>query len=231
MPAKIFFTGKQRTTNSEQSIKEVITKLNLASRPFRNRTLPYLIALLLLAFSVGGAILCFAKLREIRQNNELAKRDIVEIEQKIKDLTTKGELVQQELTPEQRALLIGAHKLVANKSFGWSRLFADLEQVLPGSVSASRITVENVFKDGDRVKAELEFAVLSRDYQSVAVMIDNMNNSGVFKAELRGQDLQKTERLTYSEFTLRLIYTPYYSLPSAAANSSDLTLNQQGGNQ
>jgi Tfp pilus assembly protein PilN len=206
----------------------VITKLNLASRPFRNRTLPYLLALLLLAFSVGGAILCFAKLRDIRKQNEIAKAEITQMEAKLKELNDKGSLVQQELSPDQRALLIGAHKLVANKAFGWSRLFADLEQVLPGSVSASRITVENVFKDGDRIKAELNFAVLSRDYQSVAAMIDNMNNSGVFKAELRGQDLQKTERLTYTEYTLHLIYTPYYGLPTA--NKSDLA-QEQGGNQ
>ncbi len=207
----------------------MITKLNLASRPFRNRTLPYLLALLLLAFSVGGAILCFAKLNDIKSQNELAKANIIEMQTKFKELTNKGELVQQELSPDQRALLIGAHKLVANKAFGWSRLFADLEQVLPGSVSASRITVENVFKDGDRIKAELNFAVLSRDYQGVAQMIDNMNNSGVFKAELRGQDLQKNERLTYTEYTLHLIYTPYYSLPTA--NKSDLAQEQSGGQQ
>jgi Tfp pilus assembly protein PilN len=205
----------------------VITKLNLASRPFRNRTLPYLIALVLLAFSVGGAILCFAELRDVGTDNELAKKDIADIEAKLKELNTKGELVQQELPPADRARLIGAHKLVANKSFGWSKLFSDLENVLPGDVSASRISVENIFKDGDRVKAELDFAVLSRDYQSVAVMIDNMNNSGVFKAELRGQDRQKTERSVYSEYTLHLIYTPYYSLPTT--NPSDLA--QQGGNQ
>jgi Tfp pilus assembly protein PilN len=206
----------------------VINKLNLASRPFRNRTLPYLIALLLLAFSVGGAILCFAKLNDIRNNNELAKDEIKLMEAELKELNNKGDLVQQELSPDQRALLIGAHKLVANKSFGWSRLFSDLEQVLPGSVSASRISVENIFKDGDRIKAELDFAVLSRDYQSVAEMIDRMNNSGVFKAELRGQDLQKTDRLTYTEYTLHLIYTPNYVLPTA--NQSDVA-QQQGGNQ
>lgn len=207
----------------------MINKLNLASRPFRNRTLPYLIALFLLALSVAGAVLCFAKLRDIYDKNEVAKTEIEQMERDLKELNSKGELVQQELTPEQRALLIGAHKLAANKSFGWSRLFADLEIVLPGSVSASRVSVENVFKEGDQVKAELDFAVLSRDYQSIAVMIDNMNNSGVFKAELRGQDLQKTDRLTFTEYTLRLIYTPRYGY--STANQSDVALEQQGGNQ
>jgi Tfp pilus assembly protein PilN len=207
----------------------VITKLNLASRPFRNRTLPYLIALLLLAFSVGGAILCFAKLRTIGEDNKLAQKQIADIEAELKELDNKGKLVQERLSPEQSALLVGAHKLVANKSFGWSRLFSDLEGVLPNSVSASRISVENIFKDGDRIRAELDFAVLSNDYQSVATMIDNMNNSGVFKAELRGQDRQKTERSIYTEFTLHLIYTPYNSLPSSAQDPY-LTQNN-GGSQ
>ena len=208
----------------------MINKLNLSSRPFRNRTLPYLITLLLLAFSVGGVVLCFAKLSDIRKNNELAKTQIVEIEKTLNELKSQREAVQEELTPDQRARLIATHKLVANKSFGWSRLFSDLEQVLPGSVSASRISVENIFKDGDRIKAELNFSVLSRNYQNVAEMIDNMNNSGVFKAELRGQDLQKTERLTFTEYTLHLIYAPDYLAPTAA-NPSELALEQQGGNQ
>lgn len=208
----------------------MINKLNLASRPFRNRTLPYLLALLLLSFSVGGAVLCFAKLNNIGNENKLIADDIKQMEGELSVLNQKGQDVQQELSPEQRALLVGAHKLVANKSFGWSKLFSDLEGVLPNSVSASRISVENIFKDGDRVRAELDFAVLSRDYQSVAVMIDNMNNSGVFKAELRGQDLQKTDRLTYTEYTLHLIYTPYYSAP-ATTQDPYLAQRQGGGTE
>ena len=205
----------------------MITKLNLSSRPFRNRTLPYLIALLFLAFAVSGAVLSFASLRNTTAENELAKSDIERMKTEVQALKGKGELVQQSLTPEQQALLIAAHKLVANKSFGWSRLFADLETSLPGSVSVSRIAVNNIYKDGDRTRADLEFAVLSRDYQSVMTMIENMNNSGSFQAELRGQDLQKTESITYTEYTLRLIYTPRDSTPVA---SSDL-VQTQGGNQ
>lgn len=185
----------------------MITKLNLATQPFRNRTLPYLLALLLLTFAVSGAIFAFADLRRTTADNELAKSDIEQMSAEVKNLKGQGERVQQDLTPDQSALLIAAHQLVANKTFGWSRLFADLEQVLPGGVSVSRVNVQNVFKEGDRTKAELEFGVLSRDYQGVMTMIDNMNNSGLFQAELRGQDRQKTERMTYSEYTLRLVYT------------------------
>ena len=205
----------------------MINKLNLSSRPFRNRTLPYLIALLFLAVAISGATLSFAKLRDTTAKNEIAKSEIEQMNAEVKALKGKGELVQQQLTPEQTALLVGAHKLVANKTFGWSRLFADLESVLPGGVSVSRINVEDVFKDGEKTKAQLEFAVLSRDYPGVMAMIENMNGSGIFSAELRGQDLQKNERFTYTEYTLSLVYTPRsaYSVPA-----SDVA-QTQGGNQ
>jgi Tfp pilus assembly protein PilN len=207
----------------------VITKLNLATKPFRNRTLPYLVALFLLALAASGGTLSFAKLRQITAQNENAKTEILAMETELKALKGKGELVQQQLTPEQRALLIATHKLVANKTFGWSRLFADLEAVLPGGVSASRVTVQNVYKEGDQTRAELEFAALSRDYQSVMSMIERMNNSGNFQAELRGQDLQKTERSTFTEYTLRLVYTPRSGY-STTAPASDVA-STQGANE
>jgi len=207
----------------------VITKLNLASQPFRNRTLPYLISLLFLAFAVAGAVLSFASWRDAASRNEIAKAEIEQMNTELQALKGKGALVQQSLTPEQQDLLIAAHRLVANKTFGWSRLFADLESLLPGGVSVSRIGVQNVYQDGDKTKADLEFSVLSRDYKSVITMIDNMNSSGIFQAELRGQDLQKTESITYTEYTLRLLYTPRYGYSPATA--SDVAQTQAGGTQ
>ena len=146
---------------------------------------------------------------------------------RFKKLKGEGEKVQQLLSPEQKALLTASHKLVANKTFGWSRLFADLESILPGSVSASRISVENIYQDGDRIKAELELGVISRDYPAVMSMIERMNNSGLFRAELRGQDLQKNERITFTEYTFRLIYTPGYGYATSPA--TDIAQNEQGG--
>jgi Tfp pilus assembly protein PilN len=191
--------------------------------------LPYVIALLFLAIAVSGAALSFASLRNTTMQNEVAKTEIAQMQTEVEALRGKGELVQQSLTPEQQALLVATHKLVANKSFGWSRLFSDLESLLPGGVSVSRIAVQNIYKDGDKTKAELEFAVLSRDYSSVIQMIEAMNNSGMFQAELRGQDLQKTESISYTEYSLALIYTPRSGY-NPAATTSDVA-QTQGGNQ
>jgi len=180
---------------------------------------------------IGGIalLLCLYQLKQNSDQNKSLRADITDRENQIKQLKGEGEKVQQELTPEQKAILSASHKLVANKRFGWSRLFADLESVLPGSVSASRITVQNVYADGDKLRAEIELGVLSRDYASVINMIENMSNSDLFQAELRGQDRQETERVVYSEYTLRVIYSPGYSY--SAKPPTDVAQNNNGGAQ
>ncbi len=206
----------------------MITKLNLATRPFRNRTTPYILSAVLLFLASIAALLCLAQLRSNANNLELVAKQQREFDEDVKRFRGEGEKVQQQLTPDQRSLLTAAHKLVANKNFGWSRLFAVLEGVMPNNVSASRIAVQNVYRDGDRVKAELDFAVLSRDYQAVMAMIGSMNNSGMFQAELRGQNLRETDRMTYSEYSMKLIYTPPFGV-SATDATAVAQLGQEGG--
>lgn len=206
----------------------LITQLNLATHPFRNRILPYVSAAVLLLVAAVLTIACLAWLKQNSNTNKTLAERITAANTEIARLRGEGEKVQQQLSPEQKAILSASHKLVANKTFGWSRLFADLESVLPGNVSASRITVQNIYQDGDRVKAELELGVLSRDYSAVSNMIANMQNTGTFQAELRGQDLQKTDRMTYTEYTLKVIYSPGYGY---AASPPDVAQNEQGGDR
>jgi Tfp pilus assembly protein PilN len=136
------------------------------------------------------------------------------MEAELKDLQANGAEVQRDMTEDQRQSLVASHKLVARKDFSWSNLFADLESLLPPSVSVSRINVLEVIKEPNgATKADLEFAVLSRETASVINMIDRMNSSGMFQAELRGQDLQKSEAITFTEYSIRLIYSPRSGVP------------------
>jgi Tfp pilus assembly protein PilN len=188
--------------------------------------MPFLLAGVLVFTGVVGTVFSFARLNENAKANKVLVESITQNQAEIQRLKGEGEKVQQLLSADQKSLLSAAHKLVNNKAFGWSRLFADLESVLPGSVSASRVGVQNIYQDAGRIKAELELSVLSRDYPAVMVMIENMNNSGLFRAELRGQDLQKNERVTYTEYTFRLIYTPAYGY--STATDSDVAQNEGG---
>lgn len=200
----------------------MIENLNLATHPFRNRKLPVLLAFLL--FTVAGFIFLFAftHYQQAKRENELVQKQIKEIRAQLDEYQARNEQIKQTLTPEQKALLIAAHKLVSQKSFGWSRLLSDLEKILPAGVSVSRISVENIARRGDRTQAELELSVVSRDYQSVMNMIEAMNSSGIFRAELRSQSLQKKDYFTFSEYKLFLIYTqPFYVVSNEIARKGE----------
>jgi len=106
----------------------------------------------MLGLSVAGALLCFGWLESNSRQDKDYRAQIERLHVTIDDLNGKGQQVQQQLTPDEQNLLIAAHKLVANKNFVWSRLFSDLESVLPGSVSASKISVKNVFSEGDQIR-------------------------------------------------------------------------------
>jgi Tfp pilus assembly protein PilN len=116
--------------------------------------------------------------------------------------------------------------LVARKRFSWSRLFVDLENVLPRAVSVDHINVRDVYQKNDRTVAELEFAVLSRDYQAVLEMINSMNNSSIFEAELRGQNLQ-SDKGNLTEYTIQLRYSPSSGVPIKTSNEENNSTTAQ----
>jgi hypothetical protein len=60
-------------------------------------------------------------------------------------------------------------------------------------------------------------------------MIANMNNSGLFQAELKSQDRNQNDRVTYTEYTLRLVYAPAYGYAPAPADQ--IAQTSQGGGQ
>jgi DNA recombination-dependent growth factor C len=208
----------------------VIEKLNLSSNPFRNRTLPWLLSLCLLVASAIGFVWCFTVWSAAQADEALVKSSTEQMELEIKELESKTQQVQQSLTEDQRQTLVASHKLVARKGFSWSNLFADVESVLPPSVSVSRINVQDVIKDPNgATKAELDFAVLSQDSATVINMIDRMNTSGMFLAELRGQDLQKSETITFTEFSIKLIYMPRSSVPTNPTQDTVASNEVQNG--
>ena len=201
-------------------------QLNLSSRPFRNRTLPWLAAAVLVAVAGLGAFWVTSEWRQtVRQTAEV-NGDIHKIEPQIKNFNDKADELRAALSPEQQQLLAAAHILVDRKRFSWSRLFNDLESVLPREVTVSNIAVRDVYQsrsDGDeKTRAELELAVLSKNYESVAQMIETMNNSGIFSnVELRGQDLQPDKK-NMTQYSLHLLYSPRAGVaPRETANIHD----------
>ena len=192
------------------------TQLNLSSRPFRNRTLPWVLAAVGLAVSLLAGFFVLAEYQKVSNQTKSVKTEINEIDPKINQLKAESDKIRQSLNPEQRILLRSAHNLVDRRRFSWSRLFADLEGVLPRDVSVSHIGIRDVVdQGGGRMLAELDFSVMSKDYQSVVNMLNEMNDSGKFQSvELRAQDLQR-DKGNLTEYSMQLRYLPSAGVPVA----------------
>lgn len=170
--------------------------------------------------------------RATSQANEAARATQLEINnlnQQGRALRERAVQVKESLTPEQHQTLTAAHGLVDRKAFSWSRLFADLEEALPGAVRVSRISVRNVATRGGQTVAELDLAVFAKASDTVTTMIGDMDRTGVFRAELRSQNLQKGRVESGAEYELFVIYTPRAGVPSSAPQTGNLASSQANG--
>ena len=190
----------------------MITKGNLASNPFRNRALPWTVTAIITLFSILALVFIAKWTFDINAKAQVASRDVADLRQKTDAMTKRANEVKTALTPEQQRSLKSAHTLVNRKQFSWSRLFADLENSLPGSVRVTRIAVKEVGTQDDRV-ADLELVVASKDPTTVTGMIQEMERQGIFHAVLRSQNPQRGKESTGAEYEMDVRYQPRASAP------------------
>lgn len=192
-------------------------KLNLASHPFRNRALPWIITAAVSCLSVLALVFILSKSNQMSKQANDVEAQLQNLRQQETALQKRREEIEQSLSPEQRRVLDAAHALVDRKRFSWSRLFADLEASMPSNVRVSRINVRSVNFRGGRTIADLELAVFSKDSNEVTRMIADMSRSGIFQAELRAQNQSKARGETGAEWIMDVRYMPRAS--SSASNA------------
>src|SRR5688500_1253928 len=137
------------------------TKLNLATKPYSNRLLPWAVTAFVLSPSVVSLFLMFGATTAARARSAIRQQATNSWSQQEQGLRQQAQAVKNALTSEQLQTLEAAHTLVDRKHFSWSRLFADLESVLPGSVRVKRIAVRGVATRNDQTLAELELTVVA----------------------------------------------------------------------
>jgi len=184
------------------------TRLNVASKPFTNHALPWVIAVSVAFISLIAIVFVIRSAAIARAKGDEVAREINTLNQEEQSTQKQAEEVRQSLTPEQLRSLKSAHELVNRKHFSWSRLFADLEAVLPADVRVSRIAVRQLRVIEGRTVADLELSVVSKSYNTVTDMIGTMQQQGIFQAELHNQNLQKGKGEVGSEYELKVQYVP-----------------------
>jgi Tfp pilus assembly protein PilN len=193
-------------------------KLNLASRPFRNRALPWTVAIIV-ALGSFLALVIIAK-STIDTNAKIAttRADVSRLQKENNELNKRAEAIRTALTPDQQISLKSAHSLVDRKRFSWSLLFADLEASLPGGVRVSRIIVNDVRAQDDRMIANLDLTVASKNPSLITEMIEDMERGGIFHAELRNQTLQRSRGESGAEYEMDVRYVPRSGVPMSTAD-------------
>src|SRR5213593_3040879 len=185
-----------------------VTKLNLSSHPFRNRALPWSVAIALTL--VSFLFLVFVAKWTIQTNAQTraTEREVAGLRKQTQDLNERTEKIKVTLAPEDQRTLKSAHTLIDRKRFSWSRLFADLEVALPGTVRVQRIAVNGVATEGDRTVADLDLTVACKNPSTITQMIQDMDREGIFHAELRSQNLQRGKDETGAEYEMNVHYVP-----------------------
>lgn len=146
--------------------------------------------------------------------------DVRRLRQEQQVLEKQAETVRQSLTTQQLQSLRAAHELVDRKQFSWTRLFSDLESALPGAVMVTRISVRDVAARQGQTFAELDLTVVAKSSITVTDMIADMDRAGIFRAELRAQNLQKGRGETGTEYELTVVYTPRAGAPAVDAQAA-----------
>lgn len=184
----------------------MIARLNLASDPFRNRTLPWTVAAAVSAVSLVALVLILAAYREARADADAAERSVAVMRTQSTDLEKQAVAIKQTIPPDQRKTLEAAHALVSRKGFSWSQLFSDLESALPGNVRVQRINVREVAEVGDQTRADLELTVLGKGPTDVTGMITDMNSGGTFAATPISEVQKSGRGESGYEWVLRVSY-------------------------
>ncbi len=195
----------------------MIARLNLASNPFRNRTLPWTVAVAVSAVSLVALILILAQYREASAQAAISERQVQAMRAERDALQKQAEEVRQTIPPEQQKTLEAAHTLVSRKSFSWSQLFSDLEAAMPTSVRVSRINVREVAQAGDQTRADLDLTVVGRSPSDVTGMISEMNQAGTFSAIPLSENQKSGRGESGYEWVLRVGYVQRVRRRAASA--------------
>src|SRR5438874_1928767 len=117
------------------------SKLNLASNPFRNRALPWTVTTVITVVSIVFLLLIAKSTVQTNAQVQSTQQDIASLQKQSDELNKHAEAIKAALTPEQQRTLKSAHLLVDRKRFSWSRLFGDLEAIMPGNVRVWQVAV------------------------------------------------------------------------------------------
>ncbi|MFN0112283.1 MAG: hypothetical protein ACKVZH_25760 [Blastocatellia bacterium] len=206
--------------------------VNLASNPFRNRRLFWLVILLLFvipAYFLMGTVETVQGLNDKIANQKMALKGL---ESQVK-VSAKPATSNVNISPEQNKQLVAANELIARRSFSWAQLLSDTERSLPAGVRVLRVAVNQIMPgereeafDGTLNAATLTLTVIGKSGQDVTTMINRFHETGRFKViPVSRKTIDGTDEI---EFELQVEYFPPNS-GSKTNGANQIASVQTGG--
>jgi Tfp pilus assembly protein PilN len=198
--------------------------LNLATEPYRNRsmfwlatTAGYLIAIVALIVVAARAADVGASTVELRDELVRQEKTITELESQIEQIKQdKGKTV---FLPEDREALDDARRLIVRRSFSWSRLLGDLEGYVPAKARLDSITIDRMTGEGQGLVVDMVIQGHGQSYAQMGEFIARLDASaGRFNAE--PIQTQREDDTSEFAFSVSVKYRPGIApapAPSAAA--------------
>ena len=180
--------------------------LNLASRPFSNRVLPWALTAIVLFISLVGLVIVVRLTTVANRQAAALQVENNALKQQEKSLMEVANAARAQMSADQQRAVPSAHKLIDRKQFSWSRLLADFESELPGNVRVQRIAVRDVSTQADSTIATLDIAVFTKEPATISSMIADMHQKGIFQLVLRSQNLAKGRGEQGTEYEFDVIY-------------------------
>ena len=208
--------------------------VNLATEPFRNRRLLWIVITVM--FLVPALFGQQAIRRKVLEEAEIQARQLV-----VRDLesrlgkTEKPSTTGAAITSEQNREIYAASELLARKSFSWTQLLNEIERNLPPGVRVLRVAVTTIIpqeKDGSiggpESAATLNLEVIGKSNADIVSLINRLHESGRFKVfPLTQKPVEGTGEL---EFSFKVEYFPKPSVTSSS-NTATKMPPPNGGNK
>ena len=188
------------------------TSLNLSSRPFANHRLFWIAIAFVFFVSLWlGLWVNSEKSRVIAKADEVAgmvKAQEGKVDEYQKELERRSKANERIPLSEQEAVeLASARQLIANKSFSWNKLIADIERFVPNHTKIMSIQVTETSTESGSVVAQVEIKAVGQASGQLTEMMENLEKSGgLFEVRSFGQEaVADTGEVP---FALRVTYLP-----------------------
>lgn len=157
--------------------------INLANEPFRKDR-----ALTAISYVLAGVLtvlLVFLITMVVSQRNQMAgeRGEVAKLEEQLRKLTSERTTIEATLRkPENEVVFernVLLNTLILRKGISWTRIFADLEKVMPGNVRLIAVRLPQI---NNQNRVLLDMTVGAQDQGPILDLLKRLESSPVFGA-------------------------------------------------